>query len=217
MKAIIYENVKLIWNYMKLNMTLEKADCIIGFGCYNDDIAIRAAELYHQNYAAKVLFTGALGRNTEEMWTIGEADRFARIAEKEGVRLQDIIIEDKATNTAENILFSKEKLANMSLPMNKIIGVHKPFMERRIYAALKVYWNEAEVFITSPQLSIEEYIKNSMKEGLSEKKIIDILVGDFQRIEVYAKLGYQIPQFIPIEVTQAFEFMVQEGYTSELV
>ena len=47
MDAIVYEHSKVLWNYMRLDMPLRKADCIVGFGCYNEDIAVRAAQLYH--------------------------------------------------------------------------------------------------------------------------------------------------------------------------
>ena len=64
MDAYIRERLLPIWDYMHMNMELAKADCIVGFGCYNDDIPLRCAELYHQGWAPKVLFTGGLGRNT---------------------------------------------------------------------------------------------------------------------------------------------------------
>ena len=103
------------------------------------------------------------------------------------------------------------------MQVKSFIGVHKPFMERRIYAAMKVYWPDMKMIITSPQLTLEEYLINSTKQGLTEKKVIDVIVGDFQRIEVYAKKGYQIPQEIPEDVMAAFDVMVEHGYTSELV
>ena len=217
MDKAVYENLEIIWDYMHMDMPLSKADCIVGFGNYNDDIALRVAELYKQNYSSKVLFTGGLGRNTSDLWTQSEASRFAEIAIKEGVAENDIIIEDKSTNTGDNILFTKEKFASLNMKVDKIIGVHQPFMERRIYAALKVYWPAIEAIITSPQLSINEYIHNSVKQGLDEKTVIDVIVGDFQRIEVYAERGYQIPQYIPEEVNAAFDKMVELGYTSQLI
>ena len=217
MKPEVYKPLKVIWDYMHMNMEPEKADCIVGFGNYNDDIALRAAELYHQGLAPKILFTGGLGRNTIDLWTQTEAERFAEIAQKAGVPASDIIIEAKASNTAENILFTKEKLKELGITVNKILGVHKPFMERRIYAAWKVYWPEMDFVITSPQQTIEEYLEASVKQGLTEEKVIDVLVGDFQRIDVYAKKGYQIPQEIPEYVYEAFHEMVAFGYTSELI
>jgi len=217
MDSAVYQHVKTIWDYMKLDQPLQKADCIVGFGCYNEEIALRAAELYHAGYAPKVLFTGGLGRNTKEMWTRSEAERFAAIALEAGVPETDIILENKSTNTGENITFTKAKFEELGMDIQKLICIHKPFMERRLYAALGVYWPEMDVVMTSPQVSIEEYIRLSTAQGLEEKRVIEVLVGDFQRIEVYARLGYQLPQQIPGQVRHAFDALVAMGYTRELV
>ena len=210
-------HLMVIWDYMHLNMPLAPCDCIVGFGCYNDDIPLRCAQLYHQGYAPKVLFTGGLGRNTADLWTESEAERFGRIALQAGVPEDDLILENKSTNSAENILFTRDKLAEVGLNPKRLLGVHKPFMERRVYAAWQVYWPEMELLVTSPQLTLEEYLHNSVAQGLSEKTVIDVMVGDFQRMDVYAKRGYQIPQEIPKKAWDAFHALVAMGHTSELV
>ena len=43
-----------------------------------------------------------------------------------------------------------------------------------------------------------------------------MLVGDFQRMDLYAKKGYQIPQEIPDTVWSAFYALVEMGYTAQL-
>lgn len=217
MEAYIRDNLLPIWDYMHMNMALSKADCIVGFGCYNDDIALRCAELYHQGWAPKVLFTGGLGRNTLGLWTESEAVRFGRIALEQGVPEKDILIEDKATNSAENILLTRAKLSALGLPRERILAVHKPFMERRLWAAMKVYWPEAALTVTSPQLDLDEYIRRSVAQGLREQTVIDVIVGDFQRMEVYAKKGYQIPQEIPAALWRCYHALVAAGCTGELV
>lgn len=217
MDHAVYQPLKTIWDYMHMDMTLTPADCIVGFGCYNDDIAFRATQLYHQGYAPKILFTGGLGRNTIDLWTQPEAERFAQIAMENGVPEKDIIIENQSTNTAENILFTRRLLSDLGMDPKRLIGVHKPFMERRLYAAWKNYWPDMEILITSPLLSLEEYLTRSVAQGLSQKAVIDVIVGDFQRMDVYAKRGYQIAQDIPEEAWAAFHHLVAMGYTGELV
>ena len=217
MDHTIYEYAKVLWYYMRLDMPLRKSDCIVGFGCYNEDIALRCAELYHAGYAPKVLFTGGLGRNTKEMWTESEAERFARIAIAAGVPEKDILIENRSTNSAENIIFTRELLEKEGIAVDHILGVHKPFMERRVMAAMGVYWPEVEFSVTSPQVSLEEYIALSVQQGMEEKRVIEVLVGDFQRIDVYARKGYQLAQEIPSNAMQAYQKMVALGYTRELV
>lgn len=217
MDPIVRDHLNILWNYMRLGMTVTPGDCIIGFGCINDDIALRCAQLYHEGFAPKILFSGGLGRNTLGRWNCSEAERFAAIAMEQGVPEQDILLENKSTNSAENILFSHKILEEAGLAGGKLICVHKPFMERRLKAAMGIYWPEINAVYTSPLLELEAYIARTMAQGMTEKGVIDVLVGDFQRMDVYAKKGYQLPQEIPDACWQAFNALVELGYTGELV
>ena len=208
--------LQVIWDYLCLHQEPEKADCIVGFGNFNVNIARRAAELYHAGYAPKVLFTGGLGRNTLGMLPEPEAVRFAKVAMECGVPAEDILLEDKSTNTAENIRFTRELLQSRGLPHTRLLGVHQPFMERRIKAAFGVYWPEAELLVTSPQVTIPEYLADAVKQGVTERAAIEVIVGDFQRMELYAQKGWQLPQEIPQETWDAFHRLVQLGYDGQL-
>ena len=208
--------LQVIWDYLCLNEPLEKADCIVGFGNFNTDIAQRAAELYLKGYAPKVLFTGGLGRNTEGLLPEPEAVRFAKVAMDCGVPECDIILEPNSTNTKENIIFTREKLESLNLPHERILGVHQPFMERRIKAAMGVYWSELDFRVTSPQVTISEYLEAASRQGVSPNASVSVIVGDFQRMDLYAKLGYQLPQHIPDETWNAFHKLVELGYDKQL-
>ena len=211
----VSECVDVLWDYMRMHMEPKKAEVIVGFGCYNEEIALRCAELYFEGYAPWVLFTGGLGRNTKRMWTEPEARRFAALAVAAEVPEEKILIEDQSTNSGENILFTRKVLEEMGI--HRILGVHKPFMERRVYAAMGAYWPEAEFTVTSPQVSPEEYIRLSEKQGIDEHRVIAILAGDYQRIRAYAEKGYQIPQPFSDRAQKAFETLVTLGYREELV
>ena len=208
--------LQTIWDYLCLHQSLEKADSIVGFGNFNTDIARRAAELYHQGYAPKILFTGGLGRNTEGLLPEPEAVRFAKVAMACGVPEYDIILEDRSTNTAENILFTRKKLEELKIPHEHLLGVHQPFMERRIWAAMGVYWKEADFRVTSPQVTIPEYLQRAKEQGISENASVSVIVGDFQRMELYAQKGWQLPQHIPREAWEAFRALVEMGYDKQL-
>ena len=73
-------------------------------------MAERGAELFLQGYAPFVIFSGGLGKQTKYMWTMSEAELFADVAIKMGVPSEKIIIENKSTNTGENVLFTKKVL-----------------------------------------------------------------------------------------------------------
>ena len=208
--------LQVIWDYLCLNQKLENADCIVGFGNFNTDIARRTAELYHEGYAPKVLFTGGLGRNTEGLLPEPEAIRFARVAMDCGVPEEDILIEDKSANTKENIEFTRSLLRQRGIPSDHILGVHQPFMERRITAAMGVYWPEVKFSVTSPRVTIPEYLARAKDQGISENASVSVIVGDFQRMDLYAKLGYQLPQHIPDRAWEAFHELVKLGYDKQL-
>ena len=96
------------------------------------------------------------------------------------------------------------------------LGMHQPFMERRITAAMGVYWPEQSFRVTSPQVTIPEYLADAQKQGISENAAVSVIVGDFQRIDLYAKKGYQTPQEIPPEAWEAFHRLVVMGFDRQL-
>lgn len=208
--------LQTIWDFLCLHQEPKPADVIVGFGNFNTNIAVRAAELYLQGLAPKILFTGGLGRNTEGLLPEPEAVRFARAAMDRGVPECDIILEDKSKNTADNILFTKALLEELGVKHDHILGVHQPFMERRIKAAMGVYWPDQSFAVTSPQVTIPEYLKRAKEQGISENASISVVVGDFQRMELYARKGWQLPQEIPEKCWEAFRELVAMGYDKQL-
>lgn len=208
--------LQILWDYLCLHQAPEKADIIVGFGCYDDNVARRAAELYHQGYAPKILFTGGLGRNTTGLFSQPEAVNFARVAMACGVPEEDILLEDKSTNTKENIEFTRALLEEKGIPHGRILGVHKHYMERRINAAMGVYWPGQCFSVTSFPQSLEEALEESEKQGMRRADTISTIVGDFQRIELYAEKGYQLPQFIPEACWEAYHALVSMGYDTQL-
>lgn len=210
------EPLQVIWDYLGMHQIPGKADVIVGFGNFNTNIARRAAELYHQGLAPVVLFTGGLGRNTEGLLPEPEAVRFARVAMECGVPEGSILMEPDSTNTAENILFTRRLLEDRGIAHDRILGVHQPFMERRITAAMGVYWPEQAFSVTSPQTSVADYLAVAKKQGVTENAAVSVIVGDFQRMDLYAKKGYQTPQYIPEEAWTAFHQLVKMGFDTQL-
>jgi len=139
------------------------------------------------------------------------------IATDRGVPAEHILLENKSTNTGENILFTRQLLADKELDPGTFILVQKPYMERRSYATFKRLWPEKQVVVTSPQVSLDDYFGHRSPEAPSDEEVINILVGDLQRIRLYAEMGFQIPQEIPDEVWRAFEALVAAGYDKRLV
>ena len=128
-----------------------------------------------------------------------------------------ILIENKSTNTGENILFTKELLRQLHLDPQRFLLVQKPYMERRSYATFKKLWPQKDVLVTSPQISFDDYLKEHENGELTPDDVISIMVGDLQRIKVYAARGFQIEQEIPGDVWRAYEELVNAGYDRHLI
>lgn len=204
---------KVLWNYHLMHHELKKSDCILVLGSHDLRVAERGAELYLQGYAPLLIMSGGLGNLTKDLWTESEAEKFARIAIEMGVPENKILVEPRSTNTGENILFTRQLLSEKGIQVQSLILVQKPYMERRSYATIKKQWPEPEVLVTSPQISFEDY----PNEEIPADKVINVMVGDLQRIIEYPKKGFQIPQEVPDDVLKAFRFLVENGYDKHLV
>lgn len=204
---------KQLWDYHHVNHTLEKSDCILVLGSHDTRVADRGAELYLQGFAPILIFSGGLGNFTQGMWDESEADKFAKIAISLSVPEEAILIENKSSNTGENIMFTQQLLREKNLNPGSFIVVQKPYMERRSFATFKKHWPDKILHVTSPQISFEDYPTGV----ISLEKVINIMVGDLQRIRMYPEKGYQIFQQIPDEVWGAYEKLVERGYSEHLM
>lgn len=202
-----------LWDYHHMNHIPVKSDCILALGSHDLRVAERAAELYLQNLAPLVIMSGGLGNFTKEMWSEKEADKFALIAIDMGVPEKNLLVENQSTNTGENILFTQRLLKENQLDPASFIVVQKPYMERRSYATFKKHWPGKNILVTSPQISFIDY----PTDEIPMEKVINIMVGDLQRIKLYPDKGFQIYQEILDEVWEAYEKLVGLGFDKHLV
>ena len=85
-----------------------------------------------------------------------------------GVPHDRILIENRSTNTGENVQFTRELLAARGLDPLSFILVQKPYMERRTFATFSKVWPGKSVRVTSPQLSMEDYLARYSNNSLSD-------------------------------------------------
>lgn len=208
---------KILWDYHKLNQKTEKVEVILGFGSHDLHVARRCAELFLKGYGDSIIFTGGFGRITKNLWHMTEGDKFAEIAINMSVPKNKIIIENKASNTGENINNTKKLLEHLDLQPYSFLVVDKPYRERRTFATIRKQWPEINFIITSPQHSYEEYCSFYSGGKISKDEFISIMVGDLQRIDLYGKNGFQIKQDIPCEVYNAYEKLISLGYVKHLL
>lgn len=213
MKNEIDKLAKIIWDYHLLHHQLKKADCILVLGSNDQRVAERGADLFLEGYVPFMVFSGGFGNLTRGIFNKPEADLFAEIVIKRGVPEEKILVENKSANTGENIEFTKNLLKAKGLDFNSFIAVQKPYMERRTYATFRKVWPEKEIMVTSPRIAYENY----PNADIPKDDLINIMVGDLQRIKIYPEKGFQIYQEIPDKVWNAFQSLVALGYTKHLI
>jgi hypothetical protein len=62
-------------------------------------------------------------------------------------------------------------------------------------------------------MTLDEYFTGE----LTPDKITNIMMGDLQRIWIYARRGWSAPQYLPQEVRDAYEKLVSLGFTKHLI
>ena len=211
--------IQTIWDYMHLHHTLEKADAILVLGNRDIRVGEYAAQLWLDGWAPYLVCAGSGSIHNdkpgrEQFVGTTEAKVFASIAKNMGVPESANIIENQSQNTGENYELTLQLLQERGVSLQTLIAVQKPYMERRTYATGKVWLPGVNLIVTSPPISLEDYPNESNRV---DEHWLHAMVGDLQRIREYPKRGFQIEQDIPEIVWEAYEHLVELGYTKRLI
>lgn len=212
--ARVREDVEMLWGFHDLRQDPREVDVCIGLGGHDTGVADYTADLYHQGYFSRIVFTGANATTTLATFPHGEAVGYRDRAVAQGVPDDAVLVEPLARNTAENVEYSRRMLSSRGIDARSVMFVTKPYHQRRVFATCQVVWPEVKAFCVSPPLPLDEYVSSIGDVD----RVIDMLVGDTQRLTVYAERGFiASDQQVPGDVQGAFDRLVAAGYTSRLV
>jgi uncharacterized SAM-binding protein YcdF (DUF218 family) len=206
-------DAEIIWDYHRMHHEPRPCAAAIGLGSNDIRVAAFAARLYHAGLFPVLVFTGANSPTTAGRFPRGEAVHFAEHAIGLGVPASAIIIEPEATNTGQNICYSRRVLRRAGIHAGPVLLVSKPYMERRAFATARKAWPEAEVVCASEPIGFTGYLRAFGDDQL----VIDLIVGDLQRIIEYPARGYAIAQDVPAPVLAAYRRLAQAGFDSRLL
>ncbi|SCL29249.1 DUF218 domain-containing protein [Micromonospora rhizosphaerae] len=209
----IRADVATLWRYHDMHHGLRPCDVGIGLGSHDLGVAVIATRLFHKGLFPRIVFTGANAPTTVETFPRGEAVHYREHAVEHGVPAESILVEPRATNTAQNLEYSRQLLAEQRISVRSVLIMSRPYQQRRAYATCRQIWPEVDVVCASNPLGLDDYVSSIG----DHRRVVDMLVGDTQRIDVYADRGFAIPQEMPDEVRAAFGRLVAAGYTSRLV
>lgn len=192
---------------------LYPCDVGIGLGSHDPGVAIYIAELFHRAMFPLIVFTGANAPTTVDRFPRGEAVHYRDHAIELGVPSEAIRVEPAATNTGQNIEFTRRMLADEGVDVSSVLLISRPYQQRRAFATCKKVWPEVEVLCTSRPLPLDEYITSIGDTQF----VINMLVGDTQRIIEYPKCGFAIEQEMPPQVQDSYQRLIDAGFTNRLI
>ena len=202
------ENAKTLWDFHCIYDDLPPSDVIVGLGSYDLRVASRCADLFKLGLGKRIIFSGASGNWTKDLYSTTEAEAFQQHAKKAGVPEDAILLEPLATNIGENMRFC----AHMVPEAASVIIVTKPQTQLRALATAKARWKSVCVSVTAPEVNFQ----NQPLPHHDERALICEMVGDTARMEDYARKGFQTEVDLPPEVQAAFSALVTAGYVDHL-
>lgn len=189
-----------VWSFLApcaTTATTSKVDAIFVFGGLGMEIPTRAAALYHRGVADHILVSGDSGPLTVDAFPASEARVFADKMVQLGVPRASIHLEEKATNTGQNVQLGMEKLAADGIIPRKLALVAKGFLTRR---AMLTFGRQYPQIVTVP-LPAEG--PASAHPDRPREKLALRLVDELRRLRQYQNHGFIAEVTIPVAVRRA--------------
>lgn len=203
------EIASTLWDYLRLDQAVRPADWILVFGGHDLGVAHRAAELYHDGMAKRVLVSGGALHVPDGSPATTEADAIAEVLIDSGVPDHALALERLASNTSENFWLSAELLRDLGEKPDEFLVVQKPYAQRRTLATARRRWPDKDVRLTSEQVSFADYLTG----GIPAHRILSMLAGEVIRLENYAASGLiEIDEPVPVEHVQAARHLRDAGF-----
>lgn len=207
------DDITVLWNYHVADSGEVTADLMIALGSHDLRVADRAAELFNAGAAPLVIVSGGAGKITSTKWSRSEAELYSQRMIELGVDAGRIVLERNSTNTGDNFAFSKKVATALGLEVQSGIIVCKPYMAKRALAAAAKRWPEVTWFARPPKIDLWDY----PTPDTPLDRMINLMVGDLQRLDVYAINGFQVPVEIPPPVWAAYHRLVDRGFDQYVI
>jgi hypothetical protein len=205
---------RLLWDYLRLGIPVQPADCLLVFGGHDLGVAERAAELYLNGIAPLVVVSGGSRAVPDGSESATEAEAFADVLQDRDVPKDAILLECVASNTSENFWLSAELLRDYGRDPQTFLAVQKPYSERRTLATARRRWPSKTVAVTSQQIGFDKYCAGDIPVS----RILSMLAGEALRLEAYAASGLiDLDQPVPANLLTAARALQAAGFSSRAV
>lgn len=176
-----------ITDFIFVEQQPEKADIIFVPGNGYPDMAVRAAQLWHQRYAPVILASGKYSKLEKQFKTaLQEGDRYygsyqteceflSAVLNSEGVPEQAVLKEDQAAFTYENAIYARAVTDQAKMKIGKAIICCLTYHARRCLMYFQLLYPEAQFFICPADVGINR------DNWYRTEKGIETVLGEVER------------------------------------
>jgi uncharacterized SAM-binding protein YcdF (DUF218 family) len=198
---------EILYSWLAMHGPVTRADTVIGFGHFDLAIPRRCVELVKSGAAQHIIFTGGIGAGTADLGK-PEADAFADVVAADAPQYsRELVVENRSTNTAQNIQFTDELLkVRPAVAMGSVFLVATPCRQRRVWLT----WRKHHPEIPAQNAAVEATYEETRDLYASKQQdIVEQLLGEWQRIRDYPAKGWIVADEIPQAVNAAAEQLLQ--------
>lgn len=185
----------------------QPADAVLGFGVFDLELPRFCGELHLRGLAARIVFTGGLGAGTG-MLGAPEADAWRAELRRVYPEIPDniVILENRSTNTAENIRFTADLLARdhpsltFEAGLRTAIIVASPSRLRRVQLTLRHLHPALRTYRQLPPFTFERELALYTQNNVN---YLAHLVGELDRLIDYPARGWIASEPLPSEISAA--------------
>jgi hypothetical protein len=185
----------------------DRVDAVIGFGTFDLALPVFCTEVFVRTPARKIIFTGGVGAGSADLGE-PEADAWAKAAltTHRELRPEHLILENRSTNTAENIHFTAALLAReypdfkFGAGLNHAIIVASPSRLRRVKLTLQHLQPSLRATRMLPAVDFDREFAEHERKGIP---YLAHLSGELDRIVSYPARGWIAEERLPGEIAEA--------------
>ena len=193
-----------LWDFMTKQDAPGNPTTVFVFGSTDLIVAAFAASVYFRLKPNAIVCSGGIAHQDDLLktgWNTSEGDIIADVLLSFGVPRDVIHVENRSKNTGENFDFSITLAQEKHLDLSDVLVLHKPYMTLRTRLTGLIRCRSLSFRVAAPQFSFEQYSRLIMPTD----KLLNIMVGDFQRIVEYPRKGFSAPCSIPADVLEALK------------
>jgi len=169
-------------------------DVIFVFGTTHPGSYENALQAYKKGLGKEIIISGGTSGSPDKHkdWIYGDKSEARVLFEKlvaHGVPIEKMVIEDKSTNSMENVIFSKE-IYDFS-KTKSIIFISKNYASGRQLRTLKKYLpNDIHYTAYGYNIYFDDETTFDRHDWMKYDKSKSLVFGEYLRILFYGKLGY---------------------------